>query len=58
MTPLIDARPNAASWFARIQARPSYATAISAYLPEPVVQMFKKNGAAVWADVEQLSKEA
>ncbi|MCP4002757.1 MAG: glutathione S-transferase family protein [bacterium] len=56
MTPLLSAstRPRVASWFERVQARDSYAKAVTAFLPEPIVAMFKKNGAAVWPDVEAL----
>lgn len=56
MTPLIDARPRAADWLARVQARPSYATAVGAWLPAPVVEMLKSNGREVWPDVEQLAR--
>ena len=55
MTPLIDARPRVAAWYAAVQARPSYTRAVSDWLPEPIVKMFRANGEAVWADVEPLT---
>jgi glutathione S-transferase len=55
MTPLIDARPKVADWYARVQARPSFEVAISALLPQFVIDMFRNNGAAVWGDVEALT---
>jgi glutathione S-transferase len=51
MTPLIDARPKVADWYARVQARPSYEAAITAILPQFIVDMFRKNGDAVWDQV-------
>ncbi len=54
MTPLIEARPRAASWLALVQARPSYASAVSGWLPDPILKMFRASGEAVWADVESL----
>jgi glutathione S-transferase len=56
MTPLIEARANVADWYARVQARPSYATAVTDQLPEAVVDLFRSNGAEVWADVEPLTR--
>ena len=54
MTPLIEARPRTARWLASVRARPSYASAVSAWLPDPIVKMFRASGEAVWADVESL----
>jgi glutathione S-transferase len=51
MTPLIDARPRVADWYARVRARPSFETAVGKLLPEFIVEMFRKNGAEVWEDV-------
>jgi glutathione S-transferase len=52
MTPFISAHPSVSDWLARVRARPSYATAVEAWLPEPLVAMFRGNGEAVWADVQ------
>lgn len=56
MTPLLEAsaRPRVADWLARVKARPSYATAVGAWLPAPLVDLFQKHGAAVWGEVEQV----
>ncbi len=51
----VDARPRLADWYARLRARPSYAAAVTALLPEPVIEMFRTNGQAVWSDVEPLT---
>jgi glutathione S-transferase len=56
MTPLIDARPKVADWYARVQARPSFEAAVSALLPQFIIDMFRKNGEAAWKDVEALSQ--
>jgi glutathione S-transferase len=56
MTPLIDARPAVADWYARVQARPSFESAISSQLPQMLIDMFRKNGEAVWSDVEPLTR--
>jgi len=60
MTPLLEAsvRPGVADWFARAQARPSFETAVGAWLPAPVVDLFRKNGEEVWPDVERLIRGA
>ena len=55
MTPLLAARPEVADWFARMQARPSYETAIGSQVPKLVIALLHKNGEAVWADVEALA---
>lgn len=56
MTPLLakSVRPRVADWLARVEARPSFATAISAWLPTPIIDSFRHQGEAVWADVERL----
>jgi glutathione S-transferase len=56
MTPLIDARPKLADWYARVQARPSFESAITAQLPQPLIDMFRNNGAAVWSDVQAITQ--
>lgn len=59
MTPFFtaDARPRVADWWTRIQALPSYATAVTEHVPEFVVEMFQNNGKEVWAEVEKLASE-
>jgi glutathione S-transferase len=52
MATLIEARPKLAAWLSRVQARPAYAVAVDAWLAEPVVTMFRNNGAAVWEEVK------
>ncbi len=56
MTPLLSARPAVADWYARVQARPSFETAVAAWLPEPVVAVFRRNGEAAWPQVEALTR--
>lgn len=56
MTPLIEARASAADWYARVQARQSFETAVSAWLPAPALELFRKQGEAVWSDVEPLTQ--
>ncbi|MFT5444726.1 MAG: glutathione S-transferase, partial [Myxococcota bacterium] len=51
-----SARPNVNDWYTRVQARPSYKTAVSDWLAEPVLQLFRTNGEAVWAEVEPLTR--
>jgi glutathione S-transferase len=57
MTPLIEARPGVAAWFARIQERPSYQEAVAAFVPEALVEAFNTQGQAVWADVKALAAD-
>jgi len=56
MTPLIEARAEVAGWYARAQARPAYDTAVTQLLPAPAMELFRKQGEAVWADVEPLTR--
>jgi glutathione S-transferase len=58
MTPLLSesARPRVADWLARVKARPSFAVAITAWAPAPILQLFRTQGEAVWADVEPLTR--
>ena len=49
-------RPNLNDWYTRVQARPSYRVAVSDWLPEPVLKLFRSNGEAVWSDVEPLTR--
>lgn len=57
MTPLLSApaRPRLADWFDRVRARPSFATAIAQWAPEPAVAFLRGTGEAVWGDVEPLA---
>ena len=43
-------------WLARVEARPSYATAVTAWAPAPLVDLFRKHGEAVWGEVEQIAR--
>ena len=54
MTPLIEARPKLADWFARVAARPSFQSAITDYLVPPMIAMLKANGAEVWPEIAAL----
>ena len=60
MTPLLsaDARPRLADWYARIQARPAFAVAVTEWLPAPILAIFRAGGEAVWADVEPMTRAA
>jgi glutathione S-transferase len=60
MTPLVSEaqRPRVAEWYARVQERPSFETAVRAWLPEPVVALFRTGGEAVWSQVEPLTHRA
>ena len=53
---LVDARPAAADWLARVQARPSFEPAVGSWLPQPMIDVFRKNGEEVWADIEPLTR--
>jgi glutathione S-transferase len=57
MSPLLSApaRPRLAAWYERMRARPSFATAIAQWAPEPAVAFLRGTGEAVWADVEPLA---
>jgi glutathione S-transferase len=52
MTPLVEERPRVADWYARVRSRPSFEAAVTSILPGFVIEMFRKNGEAVWPDVE------
>lgn len=56
LDPLIaaDARPRVADWLSRWKSRPSYATAVEAWLLAPAVEMMRKNGEAVWPELAPL----
>jgi len=50
------ARPNVAEWYGRIKALPSFDKAVTQFLPVPIIELFRANGEAVWADVEPLTR--
>ena len=52
MTPLLKERPAVEDWYTRVRARESFETAVAAWLSQPIVDMFRKNGEAVWPEVE------
>lgn len=56
MRPFVEARPRAAEWLARVQERPAYEKAVAEWLPAPIVDMMRKNGEAVWPEVEPLGR--
>ena len=51
---LVEARPRAADWFARIQALGSYEAMVSGQLPEPILAMFRKNAEDVRGELDAL----
>jgi hypothetical protein len=60
MTPLFSGstRPRVADWLARVQARPSFETAVAQWAPAPILKLFRSQGEAVWADVEPLTRRS
>jgi len=60
MTPLLSgaARPRVADWLARVKARPSFETAVAAWAPAPILNLFRTQGEAVWAEIEPLTRRA
>ena len=60
MDPLLSqaVRPRVADWLARVKSRASFETAVSAWAPEPVIELFRSQGDAVWADVEPLTRRS
>jgi glutathione S-transferase len=57
MTALVaePARPADADWYARSCARPSFAKAVAAWIPEGVVQIMRMGGEAAWPKLEQVA---
>jgi glutathione S-transferase len=55
MTAVIEARPRVAAWYQQVQGLPAYESAVSKWLPLPVLELFRQNGEAVWADVEPIA---
>ena len=58
MTKPIEARPNLLDWYGRVQALPAYATGVAQWLPAPFLQLMRRNGEAVWSEVEPLTQQA
>jgi glutathione S-transferase len=60
MTPLLATavRPRVADWLARVKARPSFTVAVAAWAPAPILQLFRRQGEAVWSDIEPLTQRA
>ena len=54
MGPLIAARPRAKAWLEKIQARPAFKRAVTAFIPPAVVETFRVNGAAAWPALSAL----
>ena len=52
MTPLLEEHPVVEDWYARVRARESFETAVTAWLSQPILDLFRKNGEAVWPEVE------
>jgi glutathione S-transferase len=48
MGEMIDAKPHTRAWLETVQARESFATAVTSVVPAAVVQMFGVRGAEVW----------
>ena len=59
LTPLFSggARPRLQSWFERLQARPSFETAVTKWVPPALLEMLSKNAAELWPDIETLIRE-
>ncbi len=51
---LLEGRSALGAWFERIQARPSYQSAVTGFLPEPAVAGFRKAGEAVADEVARV----
>lgn len=49
------ARPAVADWYARARARPSFATAVTSWVPDGVVEIMRMGGAAAWPKVEEVA---
>jgi glutathione S-transferase len=52
---LLESRASLSDWYARVQARPSYKTAVADLLPEPMVAAFRKAGEAVAEQVAEVT---
>ena len=56
MSPMIESRPRLADWLARATSRPSYESAISNWVPQIAIDLFKTQGQEVWPEVEPLTR--
>ena len=56
MTSVIEARPQVATWYARVCALPAYEKAVTDWLADPVVEMFRTRGEEAWAEIEPLAR--
>jgi len=56
--PLLAAsvRPRVADWLDRVRGRSSFAQAIAAWVPGPILDHFRRQGEAVWPEIERLTK--
>jgi hypothetical protein len=55
---MIEARPRSADWFGRIQALGSYPAMITSLLPQPILDMFRRNAEEVRGELEALIQAA
>ena len=53
MDSIVDQRARVADWFGRVEARPTFEKSVRAWLPEPILAMFRANGEAVRGEVEK-----
>jgi glutathione S-transferase len=53
-----ETRPKVADWYARVQARQSYATAVAAWLPQAMVDFLRMQGRELWPVIEARLAEA
>jgi glutathione S-transferase len=60
MAPLLAAgvRPSLADWYRRVQARPSFETAIAKWAPETAMEFLRTTGAAAWPQIEAMVARA
>ncbi len=58
MTPMIAAAatPRLSEWFARVQALPSYKTAVDDWMIPGLAGMFREKGEALWPEVERIMR--
>ena len=58
LDPVIDpgTRPRVADWLARVRARPSFETAVQAWVAPAVVEMMRGNGKQAWPEIEPLTR--
>ncbi len=54
MDPLIDQRPAVATWFAQMQARPSFEISVKRWLPDEIVALMRANGEEEWPGIAAL----